>query len=295
MKAAYRKKLFLALGALAALAMSYCFWAYFHLRGQLVPTVTEITPQIEQISIGIVISIFLVAVFHLLLLALSLRLIVMQEQPHFHLAAFFAGVIVSGITILSDIALLHDLGREYLYWDIHPEWNLLLVLSAFQMLVMLTGLVLQVRTAPQPDLGLFNRIRRGDDVLFITLNQVGLICGLAGLASLALPYVMHLSDRFVPLWMLTLAGLAAAPLIIMAVYWLLRNRSKKLEALLDEKQFMDVSFGALLSTALMVTVLIVYLLLRGPAGIDLNHPIYILGLIFSAFFLVFATVLLRFN
>ncbi|MCD4672962.1 MAG: hypothetical protein K8R77_09895 [Anaerolineaceae bacterium] len=288
------KKILIGLGALAVLAMSYCFWAYFKLRALLVPSLTELTPQIDRITIGIVFSIFIIAIFHLFLLVMSVRRLTAQEPPGFLNAAFFSAVIFSGILILSDAALLHDLGKEYLIWDVSVEWTMLFAISGYQLLVMLVGLFLQARTAPQPDVMLFERIRCGDDAVFISLNQVGVVCAVVGLVLLFPPNLLPLAERYRVSWLLALAGLAVAPLILIALYWLLRNRQKKLNALLDEKQIMDLTFGAFLAFGCVILVLFVFLLLGAGDVVDLNQPVFLLGLINGVFVVLFGTVLRRF-
>lgn len=295
MKTNTAKKIFIALGSLAVLGMGYCFWAYFRLRELLVPSMTELPPLVDRMTIGIILSVFVMAVFHLFLLAFSLRRLTGQQEPKIVNAVFFSAVIFSGILILSDAALLHDLGNEYLYWDISMEWTLLLVISIFQLLVMLVGLFLQVLTTPQPEAKLFERIQRGDDVVFVALNQVGLVCAVVGLVLLFPPYLLPLGERYRASWLLALAGLAIAPLILIAIYWLLRNRQKKLNALLDEKQIMDLTFGGFVSFGLVIVVLLIYLLLAAGGMIDLNQPVYLLGLSNAAFVLLFGTVLRRFG
>jgi len=295
MKTSKMKKMFMGLGTLAVLGMVYCFWAYSRLRPILVPENVELPPLVDNLTIGIVLAVFVMAVYHLFLLVFSLRRLTSQEMPRFFNAAFFAGVVLSGLLILNDAALLHDLGAEYLYWDISMEWTLLLVISGYQMVVMLVGLVLQARTAPLTVGKLFERIRRGDDVVFISLNQVGLVCALLGMALLAPPYLLSLGERYVAGWLLALAGLAAAPLGSLAAYWLLRNRQKKLNALLDEKQIMDLTFGAFLAFGCVALGLLVYVLLAARGVIDLNQPVYIVGLVDGALAVMFGTVLRRFG
>jgi hypothetical protein len=295
MRTSKAKKIFTALGSLAVLGMGYCFWAYFRLRHILVPENVELPALVDSLTIGIILSMFVVAVFHLFLLVFSLRRLTGQDKPRFFNAVFFSAVILSGMLILSDAALLHDLGAEYLYWDISMEWTLLVIISAFQMVVMLAGLVLQARTAPQPEGKLFERVQRGDDVVFISLNQVGLTCALAGLALLAPPYLLPLAERYRPGWLLALACLAVMPLLLIAIYWLLRNRQKKLNALLDEKQIMDLTFGGFVALGLVVGVLFIYLILAARNRIDLNQPVYMVGLVDAAFAVLFGTVLRRFG
>jgi hypothetical protein len=295
MKTIKAKRIFTGLGLLAVTGMGYCFRAYFRLRELLVPAITELPSSVDRLTIGIVLSVFVMAVFHLFLLVFSLRRLTAQDMPRFFNAVFFSAVILSGNLILSDAALLHDLGAEYLYWDIRMEWTLLLVISAFQTVVMLVGLVLQARTAPQPEVKLFERVQRGNDVVFISLNQVGLTCALAGLVLLFPPCLLPLAERYRAGWSLALAGLAAMPLLLIAVYWLLRNRQKKLNALLDEKQIMDLTFGGFVALCLVAAVLFIYLILVARNRIDLNQPVYIVGLVDAAFAILFATVLRRFG
>jgi hypothetical protein len=82
--------------------------------------------------------------------------------------------------------------------------------------------------------------------------------------------------------------------VLIAVYWLLRNRQKKLNALLDE-QIMDLTFGGFVALGLVVAVLFIYLILAARNRIDLNQLVYIIGLVDAAFAVLFGTVLRRFQ
>jgi hypothetical protein len=108
------------------------------------------------------------------------------------------------------------------------------------------------------------------------------------------PYLLPLAERYRAGWSLALAGLAVMPLVLIAVYWLLRNRQKKLNALLDE-QIMDLTFGGFVALCLVVAVLFIYLILAARNRIDLNQPVYIVGLVDAAFAVLFGTVLRRFG
>ncbi len=47
----------------------------------LVPTMTELPPSVDRMTIGIILAVFVMAVFHLFLLIFSLRRLTAQESP----------------------------------------------------------------------------------------------------------------------------------------------------------------------------------------------------------------------
>jgi hypothetical protein len=278
-------------GLISLCGMIYNLIAYSQLKKLLIPTLLEITPEIDRISMGIMISIFFVAIFHLFLLQFSLNLIANTQKNSFIAAVFFVGVVCSGILILNDAALLSDLGKEYLYWDVTQEWNMLFIVSTLHLGTILVGLILMLTNSVPQKSKLFSQISTGDERVFIITNQVGLICGFLGLLTLFLPEFIIVPERFQPLLYTVLATLAVAPFLSTIFYWLIRNRKKTLTALLDEKQFRDAAIGALLTAILTFLTLSIFLLLRVAVRIDLNNPIYIIGLLFGMI-INFSTVLL---
>lgn len=291
-----KKRVFpILLGCLSLAAMAYNFWAYSLLKKLLIPTLIEITPRIDRITIGVILSITIVALFHLFLLKFSLKLISTTKQNYIIPATFFVGVICSGLLLLNDAALLSDLGKEYRYWDVTQEWSMLFIVSALHLGTVIVGLILMISSPTLPKRKLFTQISNGDEGVFIITNLVGLICAILGLLTLLIPSVLILPERFQPLLYITLAILAIAPFITTVFYWLIRNRKQNGHIIMDEKQLKDAGVGAAITAFLSFLILIIYLSLSIRSTINLNNPIYIIALLFSMLLSFSGAILCRFH
>ncbi len=105
------KKLALVIGAIAILGMGYNLWAFTQLKKLLVPTQPILPPIVDTYTIGILFAILLTCIFHLILLFHTFFFLPRITKHHFWGALFFCSLVLSGLYIASDAALLHDLGR----------------------------------------------------------------------------------------------------------------------------------------------------------------------------------------
>lgn len=168
--------------------------------------------------------------------------------------AFVIGIL-SLFFLAVDVAMLSDIGKEYpLQIDVSGEWRIVFIGHSVH------GLFAALLTV-QSALGLTKASRSKktegamkDEVLFLTVQQVGVISALLGLVCL-----FALSRAGIP--QMYLEGLLFLSCIVVfipyglaAAFWLFTKRKEKITDWYDEKQFSDLSLGALIS--LIVTVLL---------------------------------------
>lgn len=262
------------IGSFAIFGMGYNLWAYQQLKEILVPDNIVLPPIVDSYTIGILVSFLFVAIFHLLLLFHTFYFLPKMTRRHFWGALFFCSLVLSGLYIASDAALLHDLGNEYLFWDISMEWVILFTTSILQLALMLIGFVILAADKTESPFALFPKAEKFDENMFIIVTQVGLICGVIGLAMLPMPKIMGVTDHYRDGFLITLTILALLPFTSSIIYWLIRNRGKEFSQILDEKQFQDVSFGGLIATFILIIAIVFGLILSKQGMIDLNNPIY---------------------
>ncbi|NSW52127.1 MAG: hypothetical protein HPY85_06455 [Anaerolineae bacterium] len=279
----------LVLGILSLVGILYNVGAYRYLQHILVPSLQVIPPAVDRITIGLALAFFTLAIYHLTLLVFTLRL-VSHLQTRFFLGAFWLVLLVtSGVLILSDITILHDQGKEYIYWDISGQWNMLYGITGLHLFVAVTGLFLLWKQPLPPTASLFSKIEQDEGALFYLLHIIGLICGLAGLTIINIPELIDLADRYRNAWLLALSILAALPFVSFGLYWLIRKRGPAL----DEKQLADVGGGATAALLVSFTGLLLHLIMQNVQQIILHDNNYLIFLIFLQLTVYAGTVALR--
>ncbi len=158
---------------------------------------------------------------------------------------------------------------------------------------MLLGFILLLLNKSEFPFALFPKANKFDENMFSIVNQVGMICGILGLAMLPMPKIMGVTEHYRDGYLITLTLLALLPFCSSIIYWLIRNRGKRLSHLVDEKQFQDVSFGGLIATFILVFVIVTGLILSQQKIADLNNPLYSLLAIDLLIISTSGTVILR--
>jgi len=198
--------LFVPVGIGLALFLAFCLWSLFRMVGYL-RKAPRITP------------------FWLLLVV---------------------GAVLSVLSVFADLALLHDIGKQYRHGLPQPEWTLLFAMMVFQ----LTTAVLFVY------LHLFGFKARGqirhvarDSNVFLLVQYVGVTCGFLGLVSSALGFVypkawtLLVHTTIGPIVLLT-------PYALVTGYWLRTKLQETHRRWCDEKQMQDVGKSALMTLAI---------------------------------------------
>jgi hypothetical protein len=255
-----KKSLTNIMGAASIIGLLYCFVAFLYMKPLLTPAMPEPTETIITLGNWAGAVYFLLGIYHIILLVNALKTITANEKRLFLHSVYIVVLILSGITLLTDFSLLTDIGKEYVIWDVQNEWMMLFGFMAFHFLVILYGTFSRNQTLGLEQ-KLFEEIRKGNDIMFVALNQVGFVCAVAGIGSVLVSRVSGVPESFQTSFMLMLSVLALVPLVSFFFYWAIRNRRKALSTWFDEKQMADSEAGAM--TAFLIALPIMVLLIAG--------------------------------
>ncbi len=168
--------------------------------------------------------------------------------------AFVIGIL-SLFFLAVDVAMLGDIGKEYpLHFDVSGEWRIVFIgHSVHGLFAALLGV--------QSALGLtkFSKNKKTeaamkDEVVFLTVQQVGVISALLGLACLLVLTRAGIPQIYLGGLLFLSCIVVLIPYGLAATFWFFTKRKEKPADWYDEKQFSDLSLGALI--ALIVTVLL---------------------------------------
>jgi hypothetical protein len=183
--------------------------------------------------------------------------------------------ILSLVFIFVDIALLGDIYKQYQGGLSQPEWSMLYPILAFQLVTAtvltylhLSGFLMQKQ---------LKHIMR-DSNIFLSVQYVGVICGLMGLSFSSLGFIFSRS------WNLnnhtTMSSIVLlSPYFMAVIFWLITKFRENDRQWFDEKQLQDIgrsSILTLLSSVIFTSVLFVanYNNLNGIVSI-LWLPLYL--------------------
>jgi hypothetical protein len=154
-------------------------------------------------------------------------------------------VLLSGVMLFSDLAILSDIGKEYLIFDVTNEWIMLYCFAGLHLVAMVFGLV-AVKRAPDKGEKLFEAFAKSAEGLFLSMHQISLVSGVLGVLGVILAKTNLLVDeRFSGSFAILLAGLALVPLAMIVVFWIVKIRKKPVKEWMDEKQLSDTALGGL--------------------------------------------------
>ena len=291
-KNVFRKAMFNGLGILSALGLITCFGIYHTLQIRLVPG-QPLTDEINSLG-GISVPIlFFVAIYHLILFVYALQQYADDPKPLFFHSAYIVALILSGINILTDYTILTDIGHEYPYWDISGYWLYLYICNVVHLLIVFYGLVKTWQTPPIRMKALFEQIRTGDDKLYRSLHQIGLMSAVIGLIGLVWALVTGFAEPYKTMWLFVVMIFALVPVGFMAIYWGIRNRKKPARKWMDEKQFSDMAFGALSMSAFMLPLLVVFAVISSLNVFLLSGQTWLLFSFFFMLLFYFAVMVIK--
>ena len=284
-----KNKTFLTvLGIVSFVMLAYCIYAYIHLQSELTPDLVELSTGIKTIGNMIIPALAVVGIYHLVLLVNALKTI----RGSFWGSLYIVCITLSGILLLSDLTLLSDIGKEYLLFDVTGSWLMIYVFTALHILAIIWGFI-YMRKNPA-DRKLFEASNDREGRIFLSMHHIGLISGMLGFCGVIAANVQKaVAERFTDSLMVIMTGLALIPLILFAIYWIVKLVRIPRRSWLDEKQFSDTMFGALFS---MVVAVPLYALIcvMDLLGIELNIMTWILGVFFIQLG-VFSSVILTRN
>jgi uncharacterized membrane protein len=276
----------ISLGVIAASGLIYNLLLFTYLY----PRVLHFEPlggQLEALGILSGLSLAVIGFFHLItVMTLVLQVIVSRSAGFLRILTIVIGII-SGLLLLSDLAMLQDIGKQYaLGWNTAGEWTILFINHGlhviFTVLALLALLTKRKGENPPEEAAL------KDEVLFNAAHMTGLLCGGIGLVATVIVLVARI-PILVEILSIPVGVLILLPYLLMLGIWLFFKRKEKVREWLDEKQFQDIARAGLWTTILLPPCMIAIGVLQLVNGVDsawsytwLPFYIFLAMLVFSS-------------
>ncbi len=236
-----RKALINIFSVAAFLMLAYSVAAYVYLQTNLTPQQPVLTGLLRTIGNLIIPTLFIAGLFHIYLLAQALKTL----TGRFWSSVLYVLVLLSGIMLFSDLAILSDIGKEYLLFDVTNEWVMLYCFAGLHMAAMAFGLA-AVKRAQGEGGRLFEALANSAEGLFLSVHQISLVSGVLGVLGVIVAKTdLIVDERFSGSFAILLAGLALIPLVMIVVFWIVKMRKKPVREWMDEKQLSDTALGGL--------------------------------------------------
>lgn len=282
---------FLAISSLIGIV--YCMAVFIYTNSLLKPEIYVPANKITMVGYFILPTYFILGLYHVSLLADALKVLANKEKNTFIHSLYIILIILSGITLLSDISILSDIGNEYMFYNVKDQWLMLYGFTIFHLIMVICG-IQSSRKNKDTKIYLLEGIR--NDAMFISIYQITFICGLLGIGGIILSMSGLISsiitERYKIVYMLLFSGLSLFPLLSFLVYWIVKNKTKPFSAWFDEMQIFNTAIGALVSIIITLPLIIIFTLVSIHI-ISLQGSFWLL-LIFFIFLVTFSgTVMLK--
>jgi len=191
-----------------------------------------------------------------------------------------ASGVLSLLFVFSDIALLGDIGKQYRYNLSQPEWLLLYPIVTFQFITTLIFTYLHI--SGNLDKKEIKKVVK-DSNIFLTVQYVGIICGLMGLVLASLGFLFQSAWRLDIHTTIT-SIILLFPYALAVFYWLIIKLQEKERDWYDEKQAQTVGKSAFLTLTVSILFMILlfisnYTNLQGIISITWL-PLYLFSVLF---------------
>jgi hypothetical protein len=275
-----------AIGALSVLGMAYCLAAYAYLIPRLTPNMPEPGESDNRLGAFVALAILVAGVYHLILLVRVIRSLGRMPSGRFLHSLYLVAVVVSGLSLATEPVQLSEIGKEYVLFDVRGQWAFLIVSTIFHLAVMTVGFFYTRRKGS-------GAVESRNDAFYITMHQVGIVCGALGIMGLISFNQWGVPERYQPLLILVLSALALTPWIIILVFLMAGNRTKPLSAWFDEKQATDTAVGALCAMLAAMPAMVALSALEVYFRLGLPLSFWMMLLFFLCLVLFSLTVLAR--
>lgn len=272
----------LAVGSLGWLIYDFVIYSFLHSKMlQLEP----LTPADEKLGIRIWFGLLIFLVAHITAwIAIAGQFQFFRKATLLRVLALVLSII-SCVFILNDIACLSDIGKEYQEGlEVEFEWTWLYwssFLHGFFFIAMMANLIeawmhqrrLSAETAALKD-----------EVVFIVVHCVGVICGGIGLLSAYATFIETRTHAILQYTFPLMFALTLIPYAFLSGYWLIMKIKERPKEWYDEKQFRDISRAGLITMFATIPFL-AFLYISNynpPLG-----PIHILWFPFYLYFVIF--------
>ena len=246
----------LSFGFLAAAGIA-CNLVIFSILYPQITQFLEAKPSWETYGIVAAINIIVIAFYQLFSVIALLAHLISQKKTSFLVVAAIAIGIISGLMILGDITLLSDIGNEYeAGLQTRSEWWILFASYALHILSLVLGIIALIRNlnrSAESDESVLK-----DEVLFLSLHSIGIICGALGLTGVTAGLFTTMET-----WKLgsitgILSTLILTPYLVILAVWLLRRFWGETKPGLDEKQSRDLASAGLTTLLIAIPIMMIY-------------------------------------
>jgi hypothetical protein len=273
-------------GVLSIAGLIYCIGVYLYLRSVLTPAMPDPNQTIDLIGVSVVPLLAAAGIYHLILLVRTFRILAAMPAGRIWHSVFLVAVVLSGLTLATEPVQLSEIGKEYVVFDVEGQWLFLIGSTIIHLAVATAGFFYTRRTAG-PFSAAVRNIDSRSDAFFITMHQVGMLCGLLGILGVLSYNQWGVLERYRPFLIVVLSVLALLPWGTVLAFLILRNRNKPLSAWFDEKQTADTAAGALGSMMAVMPLLVVLSAADWYAGLG-QPPAFWLMLVFFLCLVVFS-------
>lgn len=225
----------------------------------------------DWMSLAVAASLIVVGVAHLFAI-----LNLFKQFWHFRNDSFMrAATVVIGFFSLFllavEVMMLSDIGHEYMVGhDISGEWKMVFAGHAIHVLFVVLILIQCAATGRMLSMHTKTTVAMKDEALFLTVNQIGIISAILGFICLFLPGWFGVPKIYLNSLLFLLCVVLLIPYGLAAGCWFFSKRKEKPEDWYDEKQFSDISRGALFTLLLNVFITIIFYFLLYLRIIDIN-------------------------
>jgi hypothetical protein len=254
----------ISLGVIAASGLIYNLILFAYLRPKVLNFET-LVGQMEILGLLTGLSLALIGIFHLVtVITLLAQIIIQRLAGTLKILTIVIGII-SGLLLLSDLAMLQDIGKQYVQgWNSASEWNILFINHGLHVLFTILAFLTFATRSGKEDRP--EEIVVKDDVLFIAAHMTGLLCGIIGLTAILVALVTRLRLSIFEILSVTIGVLVLLPYLLTLGIWLFMKRKEKITDWLDEKQFLDISRASLWTIMILLPIMTTIGILQRISG-----------------------------
>ncbi len=225
----------------------------------------------DWMSSAVAASLIVVGVAHLFAILNLFKQFWHFRNDSFMRAATFVIGFFSFFLLAVDAMMLSDIGHEYMVGhDISGEWKMVFAGHAIHVLFAVLILIQCAVTGRMLSIHTKITVAMKDEALFLTVNQIGIISAILGFICLFLPGFFGVPKPYLSSLLFLLCVVLLIPYGLVAGYWFFSKRKEKPTEWYDEKQFTDISRGALFTLLLTVFITIIFYFLLYLRIIDIN-------------------------
>jgi hypothetical protein len=253
-----------SLGLIAAVGIVFNLGMFI----TLFPKVTQLQPigsPWETLGIVAGLNILVITIFHISgISSLLMHVIVMRKPSIIKVAGVVVGII-SALMILSDLAMIQDIGHQYeAGLGTRAEWTILFINYALHVLflVLVMYSVLHEIRAHQA----LPPVAARDEVVFQTLHMTGLICGIIGAITILAALFAMVTPWILQQIVFVIGTIILIPYVIVLGIWIFKT--SQVRSGVDEKQSLDVSRAGLWTIIILLPLMVIVFILQQRTGLS---------------------------